>query len=132
MLASDQQFLELQIESPELHLLWHKPELSDEERVRLSYFLISHHRMRENNWFQHQNGILDDATWRSYRGSIPAILSTPRTRVWWHHFGVERLFNLNLSTFVSDSGLSSDITSTSAMSEVYRDEMSCMPRSVRA
>ena len=102
MLASDQQFLELQVESPELHLLWYKPELSDEERIRLSYFLISHFRMRENNWFQHQNGILDDATWRSYRGSIPAVLSAPRTRVWWHDFGVERLFDAEFIAVVDD------------------------------
>ena len=87
MLASDQQFLELIIDSPDLHILWYKPELSDEERVRLSYFLVSHFRMRENNWLQNQNGILDDATWRSYRGSILAILSTPRTRKWWRNFG---------------------------------------------
>ncbi len=87
ILASDQQFLELLVDSPEIHLLWYKLELSDEERVRLSYFLISHFRMRENNWFQHQNGILDDATWRAYRGSILAVLSAPRTRAWWHKFG---------------------------------------------
>ena len=93
MLASDHQFLELLVDSPDLYLLWYKLELINEERVRLSYFLISHFRMRENNWFQHQNGILDDATWRAYHGSIPAVLSAPRTRVWWHNFGVERLFD---------------------------------------
>lgn len=49
-----------------------------------------------------QNGILDDATWRSYRGSIPAILSTPRTRVWWHNFGVERLFDAEFIAAVDD------------------------------
>jgi len=93
ILASDQQFLELLVDSPEIHLLWYKLELSDEERVRLSYFLISHFRMRVNNWFQHQSGILDDAIWRAYRGSILAVLSAPRTRAWWHKFGVERLFD---------------------------------------
>ena len=102
MLASDQQFLELQVENPELHLLWYKSELSDEERIRLSYYLISHFRMRENNWFQHKNGMLDDATWRSYRGSIPAVLSTPRTRDWWHDFGVERLFDAEFIAAVDD------------------------------
>ncbi len=49
ILASDQQFLELLVDSPEIHLLWYKLELSDEERIRLSYFLISHFQMRENN-----------------------------------------------------------------------------------
>ena len=40
ILASDQQFLELLVDSPEIHLLWYKLELSDEKRIRLSYFLI--------------------------------------------------------------------------------------------
>ena len=102
MLASDQQFLELIVENPDLHLLWYKPELSDEESVRLSYFLISHFRMRENNWLQNQNGILDDATWHSYRSSIPAVLSSPRTRYWWHNFGVDRLFDPRFKVVVDE------------------------------
>jgi len=99
MLASDQQFLELFVANPDLHLLWYKPELDEAERVRLSYSLISHFRMRENNWIQNQNGILDDETWQAYRRSIPVMLSTPRTRHWWYNFGVERLFD---SRFVAD------------------------------
>ena len=102
ILASDQQFLEQIVDKPELHLLWYKPELSDEERVSLSYFLISHFRMRENNWVQYQNGILDDRTWRSYRGSILAVLAAPRTRGWWHDFGVERLFDARFIAVVDE------------------------------
>ena len=93
MLESDQQFLEQIVENPDLHLLWYKRELSDEEKVRLSYFLISHFRMRENNWLQYQNGQLDRATWESYSQSILAVLSAPRTRTWWNNFGVDRLFD---------------------------------------
>jgi hypothetical protein len=107
MLASDQQLLQLIIEKPDLHILWYKPELNDEEKVRLSYFLVLHFRMRENNWLQNQNGILDDATWLSYRSSILAILSSPRTRHWWHNFGVERLydpeFNIVVDELIADA-----------------------------
>ncbi len=98
ILASDQQLLELLIDSPELSLLWYKPDLTDQERISLSYFLASFVRMRENNWLQFENGTLDDVTWRAYQGSIVATLSAPQTRAWWQNFGVERVYN---SEFIS-------------------------------
>lgn len=82
MLMSDQQFLELLIESPELHLSWHKPGLSNEEKVRLSFFLITQLRMRENNWLQYRSGIVDENTWNSYSGSLKAIFTGPQPRAW--------------------------------------------------
>ena len=102
MLDSDQQFLELIVADPELNLMWYKKKLNKEERVRLSYFLITHVRMRENNWFQHQSGILDDATWYAYRGSLLAVLTGPQPRVWWNNFGVERLFDARFIDEVND------------------------------
>ncbi len=102
ILESDQQFLQLFIDSPELNLLWYKPELTDEEKVRLSYFLLTHMRMRESNWFQYESGTLDDRTWRSYRASIVAMLSAPRTRAWWENFGVERIFDLDFVSVVDN------------------------------
>lgn len=86
MLESDQQFLQQFVDKPELHLNWYKPELTDAEKTQLSYFLVTHFRMRESNWLQYSNGILDEATWRSYSMSIPAVLSSPRTRRWWTNF----------------------------------------------
>ncbi len=53
ILDSDQQYLELFIDSPELSLLMLKPDLSDEERTRLSHVLLTHARMRESNWLQY-------------------------------------------------------------------------------
>ncbi len=70
ILASDQQFLENYIDSPELMALQYQAELSDDERIRLSYLMITFVRMRENNWLQYENGTLDDATWRAHQGSI--------------------------------------------------------------
>jgi hypothetical protein len=102
ILESDQQFLQLFIDNPELNLLWYKPELTDEEKVRLSYTLITFMRMRESNWFQYESGTLDDRTWRSYRASIVAMLSAPRARVWWENFGVERVFDLDFVSVVDN------------------------------
>ena len=100
MLASDQQFLELLVEDPDLNLLWYKTELTDEERVRLSYLLITQLRMRENNWLQYESGILDGETWQTYRGSLVAVLSARQTRAWWKNFGVERIFDLRFVSLV--------------------------------
>ena len=102
MLESDQQHLQLFIDDPQLNLLWYKPALNDEERDRLSYFLITHLRMRENNWLQYERGMLDTTTWEAYRGSLIAILSSPQTKVWWENFGVERLFDARFVSIVDD------------------------------
>ena len=102
MLEADQQHLQLFIDDPSLNLLWYKPELTDEERVRLSYFLVTHLRMRESNWFQHESGVLDSATWESYRGSLIAVFASPQTRAWWKNFGVQRLFDARFIAQIGD------------------------------
>ena len=93
MLASDQQFLELFIVNPQLALMWYRENLTEEEKTSLGYLLITHLRMRENNWLQYRSGVLDEASWRSYRRSLIPVLSAPQTRKWWKGFGVERIFD---------------------------------------
>jgi hypothetical protein len=58
-----------------------KPKLTDEEKIRLSMYLITFFRLRESNWRQYQNGVLDEATWSSYLQSLRAF-ATPRVRAW--------------------------------------------------
>ncbi|NKC01267.1 MAG: hypothetical protein GKR90_22600 [Pseudomonadales bacterium] len=93
ILASDQQFLEMIVADPRLNLMWYQSELSPEERTRLSFFLLTHMRMRENNWLQYQSGVLDTDTWNTYRSSLIVVLSTPQPRKWWENFNVERQFD---------------------------------------
>ena len=102
ILESDQQYLELFVDSPELMVLQYQSDLSDEERTRLSYVLITHVRMRENNWLQYENGTLDDVTWRAYKGSLVATFSYPQSRAWWQNFGVERIFNSEFISLVDE------------------------------
>jgi len=98
MLASEQQWLELFIDSPELSLLMLKPDMSDEERIRLSYLLLTFVRIRESNWLQYENGTLDDVTWQAYRLTLISQLSAPQARIWWQNFGVDRVYD---SEFIS-------------------------------
>jgi hypothetical protein len=60
-------------------------DLSDEELVRLHGNILSLVRIRENQWLQYQNGVLDERTWRTYQSAIPAVLSTEFMRSWWRN-----------------------------------------------
>jgi len=102
ILAADQEFLHVLLLEPELVLARHQEELDDEERIRLSIQLVAMLRMREMNWIQHQNGTIDDITWRAYLGSLVAVLSAPQSRVWWQNYGVERIFDPRFISLVNE------------------------------
>ena len=90
ILDADQQFLIKILENPEIYLSRYKPELSDEDKVRLGAYLIMFIRMRENNWLQYRNGVLDQVTWDSYRSSIVRVMSDSRSRSWWQNYIIGR------------------------------------------
>ena len=102
ILDSDQQFLELFVDSPELMVLQYQSDLSDEERIRLSNVLLTLVRMRESNWLQYENGALDSVTWQAYLGSLIGPLSGAQSRAWWENFGVERIFNSEFISLVDE------------------------------
>lgn len=64
MLAEDRESLYKIIEFPSLNK---RTDLTEIEEVQLFANLIAFIRMRENHWLQYQNGVLDEATWLSYR-----------------------------------------------------------------
>jgi hypothetical protein len=81
LLQEDQLFISRGMDDPELILLRFKPDLSDEEKVRVNTYLITFFRIRESNWLQYRSGVLDEATWASYRGALTAFASA-RVRAW--------------------------------------------------
>jgi hypothetical protein len=86
ILTGDQQLLTLIVNNPDLYLARYKPNLTDDEKIRLGAYLVTFVRMRESNWLQYQNGVLDEATWGSYRNSIVPFLDGPRSRSWWQKY----------------------------------------------
>jgi hypothetical protein len=86
ILASDQEFLEAIRDDPELELIRYKSELTDSEKIRLNFLYLTFARMRESNWFQYKNGVLDVDTWESYRNSMVVMYSTPNGMKWWEHY----------------------------------------------
>jgi len=57
--------------------------LSKADQLRFSVLWITNMRLREHEWFQYRDGILDEPTWRSYREIIRLTLSSKRHRTWW-------------------------------------------------
>ena len=84
ILQEDQNMLLYVMNDPDLPMLRFKTELTDKEKIRLGCYMIMFLRMRENNWRQHKNGVLDNATWASYRSSIRTFAS-PRVISWINH-----------------------------------------------
>ncbi len=58
--------------------------LSRADQIRFSVLWIANMRNREHEWFQYKDGILDEATWLSYREIIRITLSSKRHRTWWN------------------------------------------------
>ena len=90
ILNADQQFLIKLIENPQIYLNRFKEGLTDEDKVQMGAYMVMFVRMRENNWLQYRNGVLDDVTWKSYRSSIAQVFSDKTSRNWWRQYTVGR------------------------------------------
>jgi hypothetical protein len=83
MLESDRAMLFLQAENPSISISRDTDiELTDEDAVRLSSYLVAVVRVRENQRLQYQNGVIDERTWRTYSSAILPVFSTERARSW--------------------------------------------------
>ena len=87
IITTDLQGIETGINFPIIELSMHKPELTEEEKVQLEWWLIGHCRSREHQWFQYRNGSLDRRTWESNLTALGRNLSFARTRGWWNLVG---------------------------------------------
>jgi hypothetical protein len=86
MLESDRALLTLQVEHPEIVITRDtRVDLTEEDAVRLGAYLIAVVRVRENQWLQYQNGVIDERTWLTYRAAIPPVFSSERPRAWWRN-----------------------------------------------
>jgi hypothetical protein len=60
-------------------------ELTDEALIELNSFLLSIVRVRENQWLQYQNGVIDEQTWLTYQTALTAVFATEFTRSWFRN-----------------------------------------------
>ena len=61
--------------------------LTEDEQARLSLFLTQFMRQREWEWFQLNDGVIDEDVYVSYRDVMAIFLGTERTRKWWQTIG---------------------------------------------
>jgi hypothetical protein len=101
ILSEELQYIFKQLDNPSLTGNRYKPQLTDDEKIQLHFSYIAFFRMREIQWLQFQNGVLDGTTWEAYRKTIGVILSSDRGRTWWQRSG-EVQFDLNFVTHVDD------------------------------
>ena len=83
MIADDRELLFQQMEFPHVAPGEYNRELTAEEEVQLISWLIAFIRVRESHWLQYQNGVVDEATWATYRAPLAIILSQPLSRLYW-------------------------------------------------
>lgn len=120
ILDADQYFLIKIIESPEIFTSRFKSELTEEEKVRLGAYLIMFVRIRENNWLQYQNGVLDEVTWESYRKSIAQVLSDVKSRNWWQNYAIGRQsFDQEFISIVNELLAETPVQDRSALSQAF-------------
>ena len=86
VLDADLAVLHMWSTNPQIALgLSGRGELNEAEQMAVYFAFGAFMRTRENHWLQYQNGVLDEATWKSYRNAIPFVLSTKRGRDYWAH-----------------------------------------------
>jgi len=61
--------------------------ISEEEQAKLSLFLTEFMRQREWEWFQYNDGVIDQDVYQAYHEVIGIFLSPVRTRKWWTSIG---------------------------------------------
>ena len=83
IVTNDQQLVTDGIDHPSIEHSMYKEELTEDEKVRLEWWLIGLCRTREYHWFQYRNGSLDRRTWEANLTALGRNLSFARTRGWW-------------------------------------------------
>lgn len=104
MLAEDRELLTLQFEFPEVreYMATEVGSRTDDERIRLSTWLVIFLRNRENQWLQRQNGVIDEDTWLTYSRAIGPVLSYEVTRPWWEERVSRAEFDPGFVSYVND------------------------------
>jgi hypothetical protein len=117
MANAESELLQQLFDDPEVIFLFSKPELTDEEVVRLYAFLVIWARTYESHWSQYQAGVIDEETLLRYEGAFITGLSFPRNRNWWRRSrdSFDRRFRAQIDEKLEATGL----ISTSAQ-DVFR------------
>lgn len=87
MMEQDLTSLRTQIENTDLHYSLIKENPTEEGQLKLHLFLTIIMRQREWEWFQFNDGVIDEDVYRTYHEVNAIILGTANTRKWWETVG---------------------------------------------
>jgi len=83
MLAQEAELLFKQMDYPFVSPAYPNRDLTADEQVQYESWLLVFLRDRENQWLQFHNGVIDEATWVTYRYPMIVVLSPERARSFW-------------------------------------------------
>ena len=84
LLNNDRDVLLAYIDNVDLFDKMAGPEpLTHAEQWRFAVLWAINMRNREHEWMQHQDGLLDEATWQAYKIILRVTLGSERRRKWW-------------------------------------------------
>lgn len=87
MMEKDLETLNTQISNLDITRAFMKENPTEEELFKLSLFLTIMVRQREWEWFQYNDGVIDEDVYRTYHELIAIMFGTPTTRKWWETVG---------------------------------------------
>ena len=100
------------VHDAELRDSWRRGvKLSGEAQSKLAFFLAAAMRQREWEWFQYQDGVIDEDSYRAYHQVIAFHLGAPRTRNWWAtvgRLGFDPIFVADVDALLANSPLTDD------------------------
>jgi hypothetical protein len=118
MLTDDREMLFQQIDHPSLVAARAGDAgLSDDELVQLASYLIASVRVRENQWLQFQNGVIDEQTWLTYRAALRAVFDTEFVRAWWRNRSSRGEFDEGFVAMLDDLLAQSPVRSSASVRE---------------
>ena len=86
MITTDIEVLHAGMENPSFFIkMQTNQELTPEEDRRLLTWLIMLVRIREYQWLQYKNGLLDKQSWEAYLSGLRGNLSYRLSRTWWNN-----------------------------------------------
>jgi hypothetical protein len=103
MLAEDRELVFKQMEYPFVSpYLYGTRELTDEEKIQLSAWLIVFLRGRENHWLQFQSGVIDQTTWEAYRAPLRTVLLKEPAKSFWRIRSKRNEYAAGFVVYVND------------------------------
>jgi hypothetical protein len=84
IVSEDVELVLSQLEFPHIAPpMYDRHRYSEIELLQLSSWVLAFIRLRESQWMQFRNGVIDQATWETYRSPIAFVLAPEVTRSLW-------------------------------------------------